>query len=246
MEQPPAFRPAGPAPAWLAAAAVLAESGELADTTAGWWSYREYLGVLWKKEPMRREKKFTALTRNWAVGSTAFRAELLDRLGGSPGTVFAPRLGPSRGARRSCRAVGGPAAGPGARLRHHAGPAAEEEVSREKTAARRGDEAHDVGGGPLARAAPADGRAQQRGDAGAPVSTERCARPTGPQGDFIQIPSMTPWTGSRPVRHRHAGPGQPNPAERAKAAPRLALRQAQGLRQAKRVEGLPGPFGSAK
>ena len=68
-------------PAWLVAATVLAESGGLADTTAGWRSYREYLGVLWEKEPMMREKKFTALTRDWAVGSTAFRAELRERLG---------------------------------------------------------------------------------------------------------------------------------------------------------------------
>ncbi len=66
-------------PAWLEASAVLAESGGLADTTVGWRAYRDYLGVLWEKDPMMREKKFTAFTRGWAVGSTAFRAELRER-----------------------------------------------------------------------------------------------------------------------------------------------------------------------
>jgi putative transposase len=67
-------------PKWLEATTVLTESGGLADSTAGWQAYGEYLGVLWEKEPMMREKKFAKLAREWALGSTAFRAELRERL----------------------------------------------------------------------------------------------------------------------------------------------------------------------
>ena len=67
-------------PAWLEPATVLGESGRLSDTPAGWRQYREYLGVLWEKDPVMREKGFAKLSRGWALGSTAFRAELRSRL----------------------------------------------------------------------------------------------------------------------------------------------------------------------
>lgn len=146
---------------------------------------------------MMREKKFTGLMRGWAVGSTAFRAELRERLKKAEDHLERFSLpGSERPAVLAARAElwEDQAAGACARLRDPARPAAEEEVSRGKTPARRGDETHDLGAGPLARAAPADGRAQQRGDAGAPVSPERRSRPAGDQRDFIQNPSMAPWT----------------------------------------------------
>ena len=67
-------------PGWLESATVLAESGGLADTAGGWRSYRSYLAGLWETEPLMREKRFAEFTRSWAVGSTAFRAEVRERL----------------------------------------------------------------------------------------------------------------------------------------------------------------------
>jgi putative transposase len=67
-------------PPWLEASTVLTESGNLADSPAGWRSYRSYLGMLWEKDPFMREKRFVELTRAWAVGSAAFRAEVRERL----------------------------------------------------------------------------------------------------------------------------------------------------------------------
>lgn len=59
---------------------VLHESGGLADTPAGWRSYRDYLSLLVEKDPRFRDAKFGALTRGWAIGSAAFRAELRTKL----------------------------------------------------------------------------------------------------------------------------------------------------------------------
>ena len=70
-------------PKWLEPSTVLAESGALPDTPAGWRSYRAYLGMLWEKDPFMREKRFVELTRAWAIGSIAFRAALREKLGGA-------------------------------------------------------------------------------------------------------------------------------------------------------------------
>jgi putative transposase len=67
-------------PKWLEPSTVLTESGGLPDTPAGWRAYRAHLAVLWEKDPFVREKRFVELTRAWAVGSTAFRAALRERL----------------------------------------------------------------------------------------------------------------------------------------------------------------------
>ena len=68
-------------PGWLEPATVLGESGGLADTAAGWRSYRAYLGALVEEDPKFRDEKFAGLMRHWAIGSAAFRAEIRTRLG---------------------------------------------------------------------------------------------------------------------------------------------------------------------
>lgn len=67
-------------PKWLEPSTVLMESGGLADSAAGWRSYRHYLALLVEKDPRFRDEKFAALTRTWAIGSAAFRAEIRARL----------------------------------------------------------------------------------------------------------------------------------------------------------------------
>lgn len=91
-------------PRWLEPATVLAESGRLADTAAGWRSYRQYLAHMVEQDPRLRDEKFAALTRTWAIGSAAFRAEIRARLKPSPSraTRFA-LLGAEREAVREAR-----------------------------------------------------------------------------------------------------------------------------------------------
>lgn len=72
-------------PAWLVAETVLAESGGLPDTPAGWRKYREYLGVLAEEDAKLREERFGRLSRGWMVGSAEFKQALqkdLAKLGG--------------------------------------------------------------------------------------------------------------------------------------------------------------------
>jgi putative transposase len=64
-------------PAWLAAETVLAETGDLADTPAGWRSYENYLGVLAEEMPAKREERFGAMSRGWALGTKEFRYGLI-------------------------------------------------------------------------------------------------------------------------------------------------------------------------
>jgi REP element-mobilizing transposase RayT len=63
-------------PAGLEGQTVLAQSGELADSPAGWRRYLDYLGVLAEEDAQRRDAKFGRLSRGWAVGSAEFKAEL--------------------------------------------------------------------------------------------------------------------------------------------------------------------------
>lgn len=63
-------------PAGLEAQTVLAQSGELADTPAGWRRYLDYLGVLAEEDDQRRAAKFGRLSRGWMLGSAEFKAEL--------------------------------------------------------------------------------------------------------------------------------------------------------------------------
>jgi hypothetical protein len=73
-------------PAALAAATVLAESGNLPDSAAGWKRYLAYLGLLAEEDVRRREERFGRLSRGWMIGSADFRAELKKGLQGTGGT----------------------------------------------------------------------------------------------------------------------------------------------------------------
>ena len=67
-------------PECLEAATVLAESGGLADTAAGWRRYADYLDVLAEEDAKRRDEKFGRLSRGWMVGTAGFKADLKKQL----------------------------------------------------------------------------------------------------------------------------------------------------------------------
>jgi putative transposase len=67
-------------PAVLDAGTVLAESGGLPDTPAGWRRYVDYLGVLAEEEAKLRDERFGRLSRGWAIGSAEFTARLKEAL----------------------------------------------------------------------------------------------------------------------------------------------------------------------
>lgn len=92
-------------PAWLEAATVLAESGGLPDSAAGWRRYLDYLGVLAEEDARRREERFGRLSRGWVIGSAAFKAELKQELAGQgSGRAGLELLGADREAHRQMRA----------------------------------------------------------------------------------------------------------------------------------------------
>ncbi len=92
-------------PAFLEAATVLRESGDLPDTAAGWRKYRRYLEVLAEEDAGRREDKFGRLSRGWAIGSPAFKLGLKKEMQGASlaGNRF-ELLGADRSAQRELRA----------------------------------------------------------------------------------------------------------------------------------------------
>jgi putative transposase len=63
-------------PACLEPNTVLAESGGLADTFAGWQCYIGYLGVLADEDVRRGREKFGRLSRGWGVGSAGYLTAL--------------------------------------------------------------------------------------------------------------------------------------------------------------------------
>ncbi len=63
-------------PEVLEAATILAESGGLPDTPAGWRRYAAYLEVIAEEEGKLREAKFGRLSRGWVIGSPAFKLDL--------------------------------------------------------------------------------------------------------------------------------------------------------------------------
>lgn len=67
-------------PAWLIGNTVLDESGNLADSGAGWKAYGEYLALLATEDPRQREQRFAALCRGWAIGSPGFQDQLRAKL----------------------------------------------------------------------------------------------------------------------------------------------------------------------
>lgn len=89
-------------PAWLEAATVLAEAGQLPDTARGWKRYAGYLEFLSEDEPSKKALVAAAMSRGWCVGGTEFRQEMrkaaaqrgaeLDRYAGlEPDLVHAER-----------------------------------------------------------------------------------------------------------------------------------------------------------
>lgn len=68
--------PAKTRPGWLEPGTVLAESGGLPDTKAGWQQYLAYLAFLATEAPAERDRRFGKLSRGWCVGSPEFRAEM--------------------------------------------------------------------------------------------------------------------------------------------------------------------------
>lgn len=73
-------------PEFLVADTVLAESGGLKDTAAGWKRYLQYLALVAEEKPKKREEKFGKLSRGWAIGSVDFKTELKESLAEMVGT----------------------------------------------------------------------------------------------------------------------------------------------------------------
>jgi REP element-mobilizing transposase RayT len=67
-------------PAWLEAAVVLGEAGELPDTRAGWDRYRQYLEFLATDDTQRKQLVSRRLSRGWCLGSPGFQQEMRRRL----------------------------------------------------------------------------------------------------------------------------------------------------------------------
>lgn len=64
-------------PAFLRVADFLAQAGDLADTAAGWSSYRQYLDWQAAEGPAGRNQAYVNLSRGWALGTADFKAELV-------------------------------------------------------------------------------------------------------------------------------------------------------------------------
>jgi putative transposase len=79
------YFPAGNRPGWLEPGTILAESGGLADTRAGWKRYLAYLALLAEEKPGTREGRFAKLSRGWCIGSGKFREALRKDLAGRKG-----------------------------------------------------------------------------------------------------------------------------------------------------------------
>lgn len=67
-------------PNWLVPGTILRESGDLSDSPSGWQRYAAYLATLAEESPAARNQGFARLVRGWAIGSTAYRAELRQEL----------------------------------------------------------------------------------------------------------------------------------------------------------------------
>src|SRR5690606_13765855 len=78
-------------PGCLESGTILAESGGLPDSAAGWRRYVAYLGVLGEEEAKRRGDRFGRLSRGWIIGSAEFKAAMKKELaeGGAARERFA-------------------------------------------------------------------------------------------------------------------------------------------------------------
>jgi putative transposase len=68
----PKVRPAG-----LRLETALTEAGGLADTTAGWNSYADYLAWQAAEGPAGKSKAYVSMSRGWALGSAGFKRTLM-------------------------------------------------------------------------------------------------------------------------------------------------------------------------
>jgi REP element-mobilizing transposase RayT len=64
-------------PPFLRLDLVLAAAGQLADTSAGWTSYRDYLVWQAAEGPHGKSTAYVPLSRGWALGSAGFKAALI-------------------------------------------------------------------------------------------------------------------------------------------------------------------------
>ncbi len=64
-------------PPWLRLDLVLAQTGGLADTAAGWTSYADYLSWQAEEGPAGRSAAYVSLSEGWALGSTGFKTTLI-------------------------------------------------------------------------------------------------------------------------------------------------------------------------
>ena len=67
-------------PRFFAAETILAESGGLADTPAGWKRYVDYLGFLAEETGKRKSERFRKLSQGWAIGTKEFKESLKKKL----------------------------------------------------------------------------------------------------------------------------------------------------------------------
>jgi len=64
-------------PAVLKLDQLLAGTGGLTDTSAGWSAYRDYLAWQAEEGPIGRSKAYVSLSKGWVLGSAGFKADLI-------------------------------------------------------------------------------------------------------------------------------------------------------------------------
>lgn len=64
-------------PVFLHPETALIEAGALADTTAGWHSYDDYLAWQLEEGPAGKSKAYVSMSKGWALGGKGFRQALL-------------------------------------------------------------------------------------------------------------------------------------------------------------------------
>ena len=64
-------------PPWFSPEAALSHAGDLADTPQGRKRYLDYLACLQEDAPEQRRLEFARLSQDWAIGTKAFKKELL-------------------------------------------------------------------------------------------------------------------------------------------------------------------------
>lgn len=64
-------------PVFLHPETALIEAGALADTTAGWHSYGDYLAWQLEEGPAGKSKAYVSMSKGWALGGKGFRQALL-------------------------------------------------------------------------------------------------------------------------------------------------------------------------